>query len=146
MRKRREALTIPLLIGREAWAPSAPDVREAGPRGRARGPRPASARRKGGGRLHASHGENAWREYLSRASPLVRASGGGVTPVPIPNTAVKAPRGDDTAFKSAGKQRGANRFSPGPRGPRKGSGGLFLPRRARRSAGPARRSAEPLGF
>ena len=50
-----------------------------------------------------------------RRNRLVRASGGGETPVPIPNTAVKAPRGDDTAFKSAGKQRGANRFLKGPR-------------------------------
>ena len=45
---------------------------------------------------------------------MVRASGGGVTPVPIPNTAVKAPCGDDTAFKSAGKQRGANLFLQKP--------------------------------
>ncbi len=47
-------------------------------------------------------------EPLPPAAPLVRACGGGVTPVPIPNTAVKAPRGDDTVFKSTGKQRGAN--------------------------------------
>ena len=55
---------------------------------------------------------------------MVRASGGGVTPVPIPNTAVKAPRGDDTAFKSAGKQRGANRFLKAPGSP-KGIRGPF---------------------
>ena len=50
--------------------------------------------------------------------------GGVSTPVPFPNTAVKGPRGDDTAFKSAGKQRGANRFLKGPR-VHSGPGGLF---------------------
>ena len=40
MRKRREALTIPLLIGREAWAPPAPAARASGPRGRAETPMP----------------------------------------------------------------------------------------------------------
>ena len=47
-----------------------------------------------------------------------------MTPVPIPNTAVKAPRGDDTAFKSAGKQRGANRLLKAPGSP-KGIRGPF---------------------
>ena len=47
-----------------------------------------------------------------------------MTPVPIPNTAVKAPRGDDTAFKSAGKQRGANRLLMAPGSP-KGTRGPF---------------------
>ena len=37
--------------------------------------------------------------------PFLLAGGpsGAATPVPIPNTAVKGPCGDDTAFKSAGK-------------------------------------------
>ncbi len=56
--------------------------------------------------------------------PLVGGHGGAETPVPIPNTAVKAPRGDDTAFKSAGKQRGANLFLKAPGSP-KGIRGPF---------------------
>ena len=129
MRKRREALTIPLLIGREAWAPSAPGIREerrpgAGLRSPCRtcerGERTTLERMPGG-------------EYLSRAVPLVRATGGGVTPVPIPNTAVKAPRGDDTVFKSTGKQRGANRFLQGPRVPQ-GIRGPFCVRAGRGAA------------
>ena len=64
-----------------------------------------------------------------RRNRLVRASGGGETPVPIPNTAVKAPRGDDTLFKSRGKQRGANRFLQAPGPPIGGRGPFFAPGR-----------------
>ena len=52
-----------------------------------------------------------------------------MTPVPIPNTAVKAPRGDDTAFKSAGKQRGANLFLKAPGSPKGIRGPFFVPGR-----------------
>ena len=130
MRKRREALTIPLLIGREAWTPSAP----------------RRARRRAGGRARNEKARlcaprmipafflSPFRSAVpcpSGCPLLVRASGGGVTPVPIPNTAVKAPRGDDTVFKSTGKQRGANRFSPGPRVLQQGiRGPFFSPARA----------------
>ena len=45
--------------------------------------------------------------------------GGVSTPVPFPNTAVKGPRGDGTAPRSAGEQRAAGLLfeSSGPHGP-----------------------------
>ena len=105
MRKRREAFTIPLLIGREVWTPPA---RDPPPVGRAR----AGSMEGGGnaapegpvlGLLNVAGASSAPFPGSRRPEPipLVRATGGGETPVPIPNTAVKAPRGDDSAFKSA---------------------------------------------
>ena len=105
MRKRREAFTIPLLIGREVWTLPA---RDPPPVGRAR-----AGSMEGGGKPPRRDpswvcmdvaGANSAPFPGSRRPepiPLVRATGGGETPVPIPNTAVKAPRGDDSAFKSA---------------------------------------------
>ena len=105
MRKRREAFTIPLLIGREVWTPPA---RDPPPRWGGRG-RAAGGRRKAApmgpvlGLLNVAGASSAPFPGSRRPEPipLVRATGGGETPVPIPNTAVKAPRGDDSAFKSA---------------------------------------------
>ena len=104
--KRREAFSVSLLIGREVWTPSARSVPAKGiPR--------ADAKRK----LHIDYASPTVPRNRRDIFPfgrlsilLVRAIGGGETPVPIPNTAVKAPRGDDSAFKSVRKQRGANLF------------------------------------
>ena len=51
--------------------------------------------------------------------------GGVSTPVPFPNTAVKGPRGDGTAPRSAGEQRAAGLLFKGLR-THAGSGALFL--------------------
>ena len=105
MRKRREAFTIPLLIGREVWTPPARDPPPGGEGagGQHGGRRKAAPEGPVLGLLNVAGANSAPFPGLRRPEPipLVRATGGGETPVPIPNTAVKAPRGDDSAFKSA---------------------------------------------
>ena len=131
--KRREAFSVSLLIGREVWTPSARSVPAKGiPR--------ADAKRK----LHIDYASPTVPRNRRDIFPfgrlsilLVRAIGGGETPVPIPNTAVKAPRGDDSAFKSVRKQRGANLFLAARF--LTGSGPLFLACEARKKNGKRRK-------
>ena len=120
VRKAREGLSRPVLIGRAACPLRPPPRRE---RGRAGGEDMNFLKRD------APSGAPPRNPLLVFLRPpvfrfplpifLTGGLGGVSTPVPFPNTAVKGPRGDGTAPRSAGEQRAAGLFfeSSGPHGP-----------------------------
>ena len=114
VRKAREGLSRPVLIGRAACPLRPPPIRESG--------------RAGGEDMNIFYTRRALRrapaEPPLRSFPfilplpvvdfLAGGLGGAVTPVPFPNTDVKGPRGDGTTPRSVGEQRAAGLLLQAP--------------------------------
>ena len=107
VRKAREGLSRPVLIGRAACPLRPPPRRE---RGRAGGEEETfyDATRPPARPCNPFCGSFILVVFRFPLPIFMTGGLGGVsTPVPFPNTAVKGPRGDGTAPRSAGEQRAA---------------------------------------
>ena len=125
MRKRREAFTIPLLIGREVWAPPAPAPRETGARGLARPPAQSAqedeetAFPEGGGRSRMADFP------VRRRNPWFVPPAGVRHPFPSRTRPLRPPAAMILCSR-AGESSAARTVSRRPPGPPLGAGGLFF--------------------
>ena len=114
VRKAREGLSRPVLIGRAACPLRPPPIRESG---RAGGEYTRfSTRDAPSGAPPRNPLCKAFISHFSSpvADFLAGGLGGAVTPVPFPNTDVKGPRGDGTTPRSVGEQRAAGLLLQAP--------------------------------
>ena len=114
VRKAREGLSRPVLIGRAACPLRPPPCRVRGAAG-GEDMKLKIARRAVRARPCAPSAKPSVRFIsLPVSISLAGGLGGAVTPVPFPNTDVKGPRGDGTTPRSVGEQRAAGLLFTGP--------------------------------
>ena len=124
VRKAREGLSRPVLIGRAACPLRPPPIRDSG---RAGGEDMDIYTRDApsGAPPRTPSAVPSFHPPASSCRFLTGGLGGAVTPVPFPNTDVKGPRGDGTTPRSVGEQRAAGLLLQAPSLSTE-AGGLFF--------------------